>query len=154
MVDVGGGTGSLLAALLRARPGLEGTLVDLPGTVARAGGPFAKRGQSFFDPLPAGADLYLLRSVLNDWPDAETDALLRNVAAAMHARSRLVVIGGVAPDGGPRRLMIEMVLLGGTTDSLADFEARAARAGLAVVAARPQAAGHFVVECSRRDDGV
>ncbi len=70
----------MLTELLRERPGLEATLVDLPGTVARADGPFATVGQSFFDPLPAGADLYLLRSVLNDWPDEETDAILRNVA--------------------------------------------------------------------------
>jgi hypothetical protein len=154
VVDVGGGTGSMLRALLRERPGLEATLVDLPGTVERAEGPFATAGQSFFDPLPAGADLYLLRSVLNDWPDEETEAILGNVAAAMHERSRLIVIGGVAADDAPRRLVIEMVLVGGRTDSLVDFESRAARVGLAVLSARPQPAGDFVVECARRDDGV
>ena len=80
VVDVGGGTGALLAEILRARPEIQGTLVDLPRTVARAGSLFqaagvAERvrivGQSFFDPLPAGADLYLLKSILNDWPDRE-----------------------------------------------------------------------------------
>src|SRR5205807_9479108 len=72
VVDVGGGTGALLAAILRARPMVRGTLVDLPRTVARAGEVFRAAGvaervtvsaQSFFDPLPPGADLYLLKSV-------------------------------------------------------------------------------------------
>ncbi len=130
VVDVGGGTGALLTELLRRRPGLHATLVDLPGTVARADGPFTKVGQSFFDPLPSGADLYILKSILNDWPDAETDAILANVA---RARTRAVVIGGVAPDDEPRRLDIEMVLLGGRTDTLSEFRERAARAGLQVV---------------------
>jgi hypothetical protein len=149
VVDVGGGTGSMLTELLKVRPHLEATLVDLPGTVARAEGSFATAGQSFFDPLPPGADLYLLRSVLNDWPDEATDAILRRCAEAAHADSRIVIAGGVAPDGAPRRLEIEMVLLGGRTDTLAAFRERAARAGLDVIAAGPQPAGKFVVECKR-----
>lgn len=77
VVDVGGGTGAMLAELLRARPHIHGTLIDLPRTVARSGETFRSAGvtdrvttvgQSFFDQLPAGADLYLLRGVLNDWP--------------------------------------------------------------------------------------
>jgi hypothetical protein len=150
VVDVGGGTGSMLTELLRVRPNLKATLVDLPGTVARAvDGPYERVGQSFFEPLPAGADLYLLRSVLNDWPDEETDAILRRCAEATHAASRVVISGGVAPDDAPRRLEIEMVLLGGRTDTLAAFRERAARAGLEVIAAGPQPAGRFVVECRR-----
>jgi hypothetical protein len=135
VVDVGGGTGALLTEL-RKRRDVRATLVDLPGTVERARGDFEKRGQSFFDPLPEGADLYILKKVLNDWPDAETDALLANVARAMAESSRLVVIGGVSPDDAPPRLDIEMVLLGGRTDTLSAFRERAARAGLEVVAMR------------------
>ena len=148
VVDVGGGTGALLRSLLEARPGLRGTLVDLPGTVERARGPFERVGQSFFDPLPAGADLYLLKSVLNDWPDEETDALLRCVAAAAAPSGRVVIMGGVAPDEAPRRLDIEMVLVGGRTDSLSTFRARCSRAGLTVVADGPQADGRYYVECA------
>jgi hypothetical protein len=149
VVDVGGGIGTLLNRILDAHPHVQATLVDFPGTVERAAGAFARRGQSFFDPLPAGADLYILRSVLNDWPDEETAALLRNVATAMVERSRLIVSGGVAPDDAPRRLMIEMILLGGTTDTLEAFSARASRAGLAVVRSAQQADGRFYVELRR-----
>ncbi|HWC11515.1 MAG TPA: methyltransferase, partial [Acidimicrobiales bacterium] len=81
VVDVGGGTGAFLATLLGRHPHLHGTLVDLPGTVERsaavldAAGMTSRAeaiGQSFFDPLPAGADVYVLRKVLDDWPDEET----------------------------------------------------------------------------------
>jgi len=150
VVDVGGGIGTLLTEVVRAFPHVRATLVDLAGTVARAQGPFETVGQSFFDPLPAGADLYLLRGVLNDWPDEETDALLRNVSAAMGERSRLIVSGGVAGDDAPRRLTIEMVLVGGRTDSLAAFRERAARCELDVVRAGEQADGRFYVELRRR----
>ncbi|MDA0183274.1 methyltransferase [Solirubrobacter phytolaccae] len=151
VVDVGGGTGTMLRELLRARPGLRGTLVDLPGTISRAEGDFERVAQSFFDPLPAGADLYLLRSVLNDWPDMETEALLANVAHAAAPAGRVVIIGGVAPDEASPAFQIEMLLLGGRTDALSTFRDRAERAGLTVVGTSHQADGKFVVECRPRD---
>jgi 2,7-dihydroxy-5-methyl-1-naphthoate 7-O-methyltransferase len=156
VVDVGGGTGAMLAEILRARPAVRGTLVDLPGTVARAAETFAAAGvadrvttvgQSFFDPLPAGADLYLLKKVLNDWPDAETEAILRRCAEAARPSGRVVVIGGVSPDGASRHLTIEMVLVGGRTNTVTEFGELARRAGLEVVAAGSQASGSFVVQC-------
>jgi hypothetical protein len=155
VVDVGGGTGAMLAELLRLRPGVRGLLVDLPGTVARAGGNFDAAGvtdrattvgQSFFDPLPPGADLYVLRKVLNDWPDPETIATLSRCAEAAHPAGAVVVIGGVIPDAAPRRLGIDMVLLGSKTNPLTEFRELAREAGLAVVAAEAQPAG-YVVEC-------
>src|SRR6266540_5696427 len=99
VVDVGGGTGAMLAEVLRAHPGTRGTLVDFPGTVARSSKVFESAGvadrvttvgQSFFDPLPAGADLYLLRKVLNDWPDRETNAILRRCGEADRPDGRVV----------------------------------------------------------------
>ncbi len=111
IVDVGGGTGALLASLLRRHPQVRGILVDLPGTVARAGqimaeagvaGRVTMAGQSFFDPLPAGADLYLLKSVLNDWPDEPTVAILRRCAQAARPGSSIAVLGGVSADEAPR----------------------------------------------------
>ncbi|HEX6519222.1 MAG TPA: methyltransferase [Streptosporangiaceae bacterium] len=176
IVDVGGGTGSMLVNLLRRHPRIRGTLVDLPATVARAEfGDVADRataiGQSFFDPLPGGANLYLLRKVLNDWPDAETVAILRRCREAAtadrstdrntdrssdtdgdtHGSGSVVVIGGVAPDDAPRPLAIDMLVAGGKTSTVAEFSGLAAQAGLAVVAAREQQAG-FVVECQRERD--
>jgi 2,7-dihydroxy-5-methyl-1-naphthoate 7-O-methyltransferase len=156
VVDVGGGTGAMLAEVLRTRPGTRGVLVDLPRTVARSVAIFEAAGvadrattvgQSFFEPLPAGADLYLLRSVLNDWPPEETAAILRRCAEAARPSGRVVVLGGVVPDGAPDRLSIEMVLLGGRNNTVAEFRDLARTAGLAVRAAGWQPSGAFMVEC-------
>jgi hypothetical protein len=156
VVDVGGGTGAMLAQLLRARPAIRGILVDLPRTIARSAELFqaagvAERvttaGQSFFDPLPAGADLYLLRGIINDWPDEEAIAILRRCADAARPNGRVVVLKGLIADQEPRDIRIEMVLLGGKQRSLTAFRALAGQAGLDVIAAERQAAGYFVAEC-------
>ncbi len=155
VVDVGGGTGAMLAEILRARPEIHGTLVDLPRTVTRSAETFQSAGvsgrvttigQSFFDPLPSGADLYLLRGVLNDWPDREAVAILSRCAEAARPAGRVVVLKGVGPAGAPRGLMIEMVLLGGKHRTVAEFSDLARQSGLEIVAAARQPS-YFVVEC-------
>jgi hypothetical protein len=156
VVDVGGGTGALLAEILRVHPTIQGTLVDLPRTIARSTEIFraarvAERvttiGQSFFDPLPAGADLYVLAKVINDWPDREATAILRRCAEAARPAGRVVVLGGVAPDNVRPGLSVEMVLAGGKQRSVSQFRELARAAGLKVDAAEPSASGRFVVEC-------
>jgi hypothetical protein len=156
VVDVGGGTGSMLAALLRDRPGLHGVLVDLPGTVARASFPpqvagrVTRSGQSFFDPLPPGGDVYLLLKVLNDWPDeAKADILRRCAQAAAGTSGAVLVCGGVSPDTEPPVLENDMVLTGGRTVTLSRFRGLAESAGLSVLAAG-HASGRYVVECRPR----
>jgi SAM-dependent methyltransferase len=158
VVDVGGGTGALLAEVLRARPAARGILVDLPSTIARSGALLAARGvadrvtvvgQSFFDPLPPGADLYLLKSVLVDWPDREAATILRRCADAARPAGRVVVVGGVTPDeeGPPPPDLLMLVLVGGKQRTLAGFRALAAAGGLEVRAAVRQPSGRFCVEC-------
>ena len=109
------------------------------------------RGQSFFDPLPAGADLYLLKSVLNDWPDEPTVAILRRCAEAAEAATRpasaIAILGGVSADETPRSLGIDMLVAGGKTSTLTQFTELAMQAGLEIVTARAQASGRFIVEC-------
>ena len=172
VVDVGGGTGAMLASLLRRHPHARGILVDLPGTVARAGeiiesfgvgDRMTAVGQSFFDPLPAGAELYLLKSVLNDWPDEPTVAILRRCAEAAEAAdaadaaaaagtstAAIAILGGVSADEAPRALGIDMLVAGGKSSTLTQFTELARQAGLDVVAARTQSSGRFVVECRPR----
>ena len=156
VVDVGGGTGAMLAAILRMRPEIRGTLVDLPRTVARSdetfnaagvAGRVTTVGQSFFDALPAGADLYLLRGILNDWPDREAAAILSRCAEAARPAGHVVVLKSVGPDDAPKSLEIETVLVGGKRRTVAEFRELARQAGLEVRAAGQQASGYFVVEC-------
>lgn len=158
VVDVGGGTGALLAEVLRAHPSLLGTLVDLPRTVQRAMETFASAGvservtvaaQSFFDPLPSGADLYILKGVLNDWQDEEAIAILRRCAEAARPSGRIVVLGGVAADASRRGLIghdqIVVTGLGGKHRNLDRFREIAHEAGLQVTATGPPE--RFIVEC-------
>lgn len=158
VVDIGGGTGSLLAEVLRAHPNVRGTLVDLPSVVARSSAVFEAAGvsdrvtisgQSFFDALPSGGDVYLLKSVLSDWPDREAGAILSRCADAARPSGRVVLLNGVSPDedgpASPNLLM--MVLVGGKSRTLSEFRELARPAGLEVSAAKRQASGRFVVEC-------
>jgi hypothetical protein len=162
IVDVGGGTGGMLAQILRIHPHVQGTLVDLPRTVARSGEIFAAAGvdgrvtiaaQSFFDPLPPGADVYLLRGILNDWPDRDAAAILRRTAEAAEPSGRVVILKSVGPDDDRKRLEIETVLLGGKHRTISEFAALARRSGLDVSAAEQQSS-YFVVECRPRGGRV
>jgi SAM-dependent methyltransferase len=156
VVDVGGGTGAQLAEVLRARPAVRGTLVDLPRTVARSSAVFEAAGvadrvtvaaQSFFDPLPAGADLYLLKSVLSDWPDREALAILRRVAEAARPSGRVAILSGVTPDEAPSPELLMLVLVGGKDRTLSEFRELAREAGLVVRASGRRPSGRFSVEC-------
>jgi 2,7-dihydroxy-5-methyl-1-naphthoate 7-O-methyltransferase len=158
VVDVGGGTGALVAEILRARPTVRGTLVDLAPSVARSGEIFQAAGvadrvttvvQSFFDPLPAGADLYLLKNVQADWPDRKAMAILRRCAEAARPGGRVVLLGGVSPDEGhgPPPALWMMVLAGGRERNLSEFRELARASGLQVHAADRQPSGRFIVEC-------
>ena len=159
VVDVGGGTGAMLAEILRAHPRVRGTLLDLPRTVARSDAIFHAAGvtervttvgQSFFEPLPPGADLYLLKNVLADWPDSEATAILRRCAEAARPRGRIVVLGGVSPDetGGPSPELLMLVLVGGKERTLTEFVDLAADSDLKVQAAGRLPSGRYAVECS------
>lgn len=101
LVDVGGGDGSMLITILRAHPDLRGTVVDLPGPVRRAGKAIAAAGiehradavpGSFFDELPAGADGYLLSSILHNWNDEAAARIMRRCAEAASTTGSVFVV--------------------------------------------------------------
>ncbi|MUL82627.1 hydroxyneurosporene methyltransferase [Mycobacterium sp. CBMA247] len=107
IADVGGGHGRLLAAVLTATPAARGVLYDLPQVVEGAPEMLGKYGVadrvqvipgSFFDSVPAGADAYLLKNIIHDWPDDEALTILRNVRAAAAPGTTLLLVEGVIPD--------------------------------------------------------
>jgi hypothetical protein len=158
VVDVGGGTGSLLAEILKAHPHVQGTLVDLPATIVRSEEIFRSAGvndrvravaQSFFDPLPHGADLYLLKNILADWPDREATTILTRCAEAALPAGRIVLLSGISPDDddGPPPELLMMVLVGGKQRTFTEFGALARAAGLNVHRTRRQNSGRLIVEC-------
>ena len=101
VVDVGGGNGSLLVALLKRQPGLHGIVFDLPETV-RDEGALGDRIEfvegNFFESVPA-ADVYVLSTILHDWPDEQAAAILRTIRAAAPPEARLVLVEAVVPEG-------------------------------------------------------
>jgi 2,7-dihydroxy-5-methyl-1-naphthoate 7-O-methyltransferase len=159
VVDVGGGNGTLLAEILRARPTVRGTLVDLERPVAQSAAVFEAAGvadratavaQSFFDPLPAGSDLYVLKSVLSDWPDREAIAILKRCAEAARPAGRVVAFTGAGPGEEAPPELLMMVLVGGRGRTLDEFREMAHEAGMEVTAVGRQASGRVIAECRPR----
>jgi hypothetical protein len=101
VVDVGGGNGSLLVALLARQPGLRGVVFDLPETnrdEASLGERCTFVAGSFFERIPPG-DVYVLSTILHDWPDEQAAAIIRTIRATAPAHARLLVIDSVIPPG-------------------------------------------------------
>lgn len=148
VMDVGGGTGALLAAVLRGRPALNGVLLDLAAGLATAPDALRAAGVwdrvtlvegSFFDPLPVHADVLLLKSIVHDWDDERATRILTCCRAAMDAGARLVLIErslpeSVSGDGGDIAAVMSdlhmMVLLGGRERTTTEYAALMEKAGL------------------------
>jgi len=103
---VGGGDGTLIAAILKAVPGMRGVLFDLPAGVEAAVQTLEAAGVSdrcevvtgdFFTSVPDGADAYLLKSVIHDWDDERAVAILRSCRRAMPATGTVLVVEPVLP---------------------------------------------------------
>lgn len=106
IVDVGGGYGALLAAVLKEYPGLQGVLLDLPHAIKGASLHLTNAGLAnrcdlisgdFFDSVPDGADAYLLKAVLHDWEDEKCITILRNCRRAIPANGKLLLIERIVP---------------------------------------------------------
>ncbi|WP_444541921.1 methyltransferase [Amycolatopsis bartoniae] len=138
IVDVGGGRGTLLAAILAAHPRLHGHLVDLDPTATEArqtlravAGRARTTAASFFDPLPPGADAYLLCDILHDWDDEHAHRILARCVEALPPAGRVLV---VEPVGG-RRASTEfdlamLTIFGGRERRVEEFEALGSAHGL------------------------
>jgi hypothetical protein len=142
VVDVGGGDATLLLAILGAHPDLRGTVIDLPGPVARAeeaitatglGRRASAQAGSFFDALPAGAGGYLLCGVLHDWDDADALRILQRCADAASGSGKVFALehvsdaGSSAGTGGDLRMLC---FVRGRERTLDQLDALARAAGL------------------------
>ncbi|HYU39032.1 MAG TPA: methyltransferase [Acidimicrobiia bacterium] len=106
LVDVGGGDGTLLAAILAATPGLHGVLLDTAPGLAEASERLRDAGVDdrcqvvegdFFESVPEGADAYIMKSVIHDWDDDRCVTILDNCRQAMRANGRVLILEPVLP---------------------------------------------------------
>lgn len=139
VVDVGGGNGALLRALLQRRPELHGIVFDLPETVrdeATLGDRIGFVAGSFFESVPVG-DAYVLSGILHDWNDERAGAILRTIRAAAPGHARLLLVESVLQPGndphGAKWLDLLMLVLGGRERAEPDWRTLLAGAGFDVV---------------------
>jgi hypothetical protein len=166
IVDVGGGSGVLLEAILRATPGLRGVLVDRPEAVERARARLAElSGRAecvvgdFFDAVPAGAGGYLLSRVIHDWHDDDARRILATCRAAMPDGARLLLVEAILPERaaeGPEAIRMDLhmlVLFGARERTEAQFRDLLANAGFELRRVVPtgSAAGLGVIEATVAD---
>ncbi len=148
IVDIGGGTGALLTRILIANPDAEGILFDVPAGLAGARAALEAAGVAdrvqlvagdFFESVPAGADLYLLKSIIHDWDDERATRILTSCRTAMGVGSRLMLVERRVPDqvtdpDADLPLVMSdlqmMVVLGGRERTTSEYAALLEAAGL------------------------
>lgn len=166
LVDVGGGTGTLLAKVLLHRPTIAGVLLERPGMLALARDYLAEQGVAdrceliegdFFSSVPAGRDVYVLKSVLHDWDDERCIAILQSCRAAMDQAARLAIIELLLPEhmtpSGPMlsAALLDLIMLayaGGRERTEAEFAHLLDQARLRLVSTTPLTAGPHVLEAA------
>lgn len=143
LVDVGGGNGTVLAAVLAKYPTLQGILYDLPGVIERAKKNLADAGLaarcqtiagSFFDAAPPGGDAYQMRHIIHDWTDEQCHTILTHIRKVIPKQGRLLVIEMVIkPRNEPQPAkwldLNMMVIPGGKERTEAEYRAMYAKAG-------------------------
>ena len=164
IMDVGGGSGELLAAILQANPEARGVLFDMGH--ARAAGQrhlealgLAERCElvtgSFFEALPGPEDAILLKSILHDWGDDQSRAILENCRRALAGGGKLLIIERLMPerlDPSPaHRAVVRsdlnmLVGPGGRERTMAEFRALLASAALRVSRVIPTASSFVIIE--------
>jgi hypothetical protein len=162
LMDVGGGTGALLAAVLAEYPALQGVLFDQPHVVAGAEALLGAAGVadrcrvvagSFFEAVPEGADAHVLKSVIHDWEDEEATAILRTCRRALEPDGAVLVVERVLapPNEGPEAKFVDLTMLvmtGGRERTLDEYAALFEAAGLRLAGATPTGAGFSVLEAA------
>ncbi len=161
IVDVGGGNGTLIAAILRAHPEPRGVVFDLPHS--REGAlqylrdqKLADRcefvGGDFFESVPTGGDAYLLKWIIHDWDDRRSVALLRTCRRAMTPDSRLLLVERLLPTGNqpaPDAVFADVTMLvstGGRERTEAEYRALLEAADLRLVWIVPTTTPFSVLE--------
>lgn len=165
VLDIGGGDGTLLSAILSAHPGVRGIVYDTAEGLAQADAGLTKAGVrdrcelrsgDFFESVPAGADAYLIKSVLHDWDDDRCATILGHAREVIPDDGRLLIVEPVLPDtvdgSMPPTMYLSdlnmLVLLDGKERTAAEFGELCARSGFVLdkITPLPAPAAFSVIE--------
>jgi hypothetical protein len=162
LVDVGGGNGTLLAAILAANPDLRGVLFDQPHVVSQAEEVLQRAGVadrceivggSFFDAVPAGGDAYLLKWIVHDWEDEQAREILLNCRRALGEQGALLLVERVLgpPNEGAEGKLSDLNMLvapGGRERTVEEYDVLLASAGFRRRGVTPTRSGLNVIEAA------
>jgi SAM-dependent methyltransferase len=160
IVDVGGGKGRLLATILKAYPQSSGLLYELAPAIAEARELITAEGLAnrcdivegdFFNDIPAGRDLYVLKSVIHGWDDERAAKVLQNCRNAMQADARLLLIERIVSAGResiPAKVndVIMLTVTGGEERTEAEFVHLLERTGFSLSSLIPTSSGFGLIE--------
>jgi hypothetical protein len=122
IVDVGGGLGAMISAILAKNPELKGVVFDAPSVVEKSKEFIAAQGLSdrceavggdFFEAVPAGGDIYSMRWILHDWEDSKSLTILNNIKKVLPENGKLLLVEAVVPEGSEPHFskFFDMVML-------------------------------------------
>lgn len=160
LVDIAGGHGLLLTAILKANPHLQGVLFDLPFVIEGAGELLEKEGAAnriekisgdFFESVPAGADAYMMKHIIHDWDDASSIKILQNIRQAMNANGKVLIIEMVVPEGNephPAKALdlVMLTMEGGKERTAEEYRQLLAAADLRLTRIIPTRSPYSIVE--------
>ncbi len=163
LIDIAGGTGRLISAILNAHPQMRGVLFDLPHVIAEAGPLLDASGVSdrcetttgdFFKSVTEGGDAYIMKWIIHDWDDEKSTAILKNIHRAMNPDGKLLLVEMVVPAGNQPDLskfmdLNMMVMTGGRERTEAEFKSLLAGAGFKLTRVIPTASPFAVIEAVR-----
>jgi hypothetical protein len=166
VMDLGGSTGALMAAILKAHPGLTGQVFDLPDLADAAKTYFEAEGVSdraafvggsFFEEVPSGAQAIMMKMIIHDWLDEEAVIILSNTRKALGRDGLVLVMDRIAPEiatdersayATMRADITMLVAAGGKERTRAEFEALFAAAGLKLQRIIPTASEFAILEAA------
>lgn len=163
VIDVGGGSGGLLAEILTSYPEVRGVLFELPDAVRAARTRLAEAGVrdrvelvagSFFEKVPGGGDVYVLARVLHNWSDEQAELILRRVATAMPNGARLIVLERLMPEERTASIgTVDLLMLGmleGHDRTELEYRTLLDKAGFEITSVRAGLAGESALEAVPR----
>jgi hypothetical protein len=158
VVDIAGGQGEFMTAILAKCPSVHGVVYDRPAVVADADIPsvlanrFSVVTGNFFERIPEGADAYVLRRILHDWNDANALLILQNCRRAMTRESKLLIIELAPPEPGESgnnwaaQDLLMMLLMDGRERNAVDFHDLLSRAGFQIARTLRTNSPYWIVE--------